>query len=41
MLPTARHSRFSLPGFGQMGMWYRSLLLDAVQSAELIRTASK
>lgn len=39
MLPEPQRSRFSLPGFGHMGMWHRSLLVDAVQSAEVIRTA--
>ncbi|MEG8039065.1 hypothetical protein QP166_06770 [Sphingomonas sp. LR60] len=39
MLPEAGRSRFSLPGFGHMGMWYRSILVDAVESAEVIRAA--
>ncbi|MEH3120989.1 MAG: hypothetical protein PGN16_03270 [Sphingomonas phyllosphaerae] len=39
MLPQEQRSRFSLPGFGHMGMWHRSLLLDAIQSAEVIRVA--
>lgn len=39
MLPEPQRSPFSLPGFGHMGMWHRSLLVDAVQSAEVIRAA--
>ncbi len=39
MLPEAQRSRFSLPGFGHMGMWHRSLLVDVVRSAEVIRIA--
>ncbi|WP_341207760.1 hypothetical protein [uncultured Sphingomonas sp.] len=38
-LPEAQRSRFSLPGFGHMGMWHRSILVDAVRSAEVIRIA--
>ncbi|MEH3104748.1 MAG: hypothetical protein PGN12_12695 [Sphingomonas phyllosphaerae] len=39
MLPDAQRSPFSLPGFGHMSMWHRSLLVDQVQVAEVIRTA--
>lgn len=39
MLPEAQRSRFSLPGFGHMGMWYRSILVDKIRSAEVIRAA--
>lgn len=39
MLPEGKRSRFSLPGFGHMGMWHQSILVDAVRSAEVIRTA--
>lgn len=39
MLPEGQRSRFSLPGFGHMSMWHRSLLVDQVQVVEVIRTA--
>lgn len=38
MLSEAQRSQFSLPGFGHMSMWHRSLLVDQVQAAEVIRT---
>lgn len=39
MRPERERTRFSLPGFGHMGMWHRSVLLNDVRSAEVIRTA--